>query len=222
VTGQPGVDVFDLDHTLLAGSSGVQFLLQGIRRGVFPVLSAVFIPLFYVRYRLGLINPEAETWSFSVVRGRSRTLLEELALESFMSLRSKIYPQARALIAACKADGRTVALATSSILIAVQPLAQELGIDEVIASSLEFEGDRCTGRFSEPPLLGEQKKAKVLMFLQNRGVSPSDCSFYTDSISDLPLLEIVGRPMAVNPDPRLRRAARIRGWTVLRFGLQSG
>jgi phosphoserine phosphatase len=97
-----------------------------------------------------------------------------------------------------------------------------LGIDEVIATSLEFDGERCTGRFREPPLLGQQKKAKVLAFLEQRKVFPSDCSFYSDSISDLPLMDAVGRPVAVNPDPRLRLAARKRGWAVVKFALQRG
>ncbi|MBN1836416.1 MAG: HAD-IB family hydrolase [Spirochaetales bacterium] len=214
-----GIDFFDLDHTLIAGSSAVSFLLHGIRGRVFPVTAALFVPLFYVRYRLGLINPEAETWSFSVLHGISRPVLEEVAREGFRGLRERIYPQARALIAARRARGREVVLATSSIAIAVRPLAEELGITEVIASRLELQGERCTGRFVEPPLLGQQKKRRVLGYLDERGVQPEACGFYTDSISDLPLLEAVGEPVAVNPDPRLRRLARSRGWSVLRFRL---
>ena len=214
-----GIDFFDLDHTLIAGSSAVTFLLKGIRRGVFPVAAALFVPLFYVRYRLGLINPEAETWSFSVLRGRSRSVLEEVAREGFEDLRTRIFPEARALVAARQAEGRDVVLATSSIGIAVRPLAQELGIGEVIASTLEFDGDRCTGRFVEPPLLNQRKKHRVLEYLREREVSPDGCAFYTDSISDLPLLEAVGEPVAVNPDPRLRRLARSHNWPVMRFRL---
>jgi HAD superfamily hydrolase (TIGR01490 family) len=219
VNAVPGVDFYDLDHTLIAGSSAVSLILKGIRRGVFPAASAMFIPLFYVRYQLGLINPEAETWSFSVLRGRSRLVLEELAREGFLALRGRIYPQARERISASRAQGRTVVLATSSIEIAVAPLAEELGISEIIASTLEFEGERCTGRFREPPLLGEQKRRRVLSYLARQDIPPSQCGFYTDSISDLPLLESVGRPVAVNPDPRLRWVAKARGWPLLRFRL---
>jgi putative phosphoserine phosphatase/1-acylglycerol-3-phosphate O-acyltransferase len=213
----PGIDFFDLDYTLLAGFSGVEFLLRGIRRGVFPILSSLFVPLYFIRYRFGLINPEAEAFSFSVLRGRTREELDGLAQESFRLLKAKVYPEARELIAACHANGRLAVLATSSIQIAVMPLARELALDEVIASALEFEGERCTGRFREPPLLGERKKAEVLAYLRDQHVDPADCSFHTDSISDLPLLEAVGWPVAVNPDPRLRRIARRRGWPLLRF-----
>ena len=146
-------------------------------------------------------------------------MLEEIALEGYRYLRTRIYPEARALVEARRAKGREVVLATSSIGIAVRPLAEELGIREVIATALEFEGERCTGRFVEPPLLNQQKKRRVLEYLQGRGVSPEGCSFYTDSISDLPLLEEVGEPVAVNPDPRLRRVARSRNWPVMRFKL---
>ena len=110
-----GIDFFDLDYTLVAGSSAVAFLLQGIRRGVFPVLSSFFVPLYFVRYRFGLINPEAETFSFTVLRGRTRAVLDEVAQQSFPRLRERIYPEARELIASCHAEGRTAVLATSSI-----------------------------------------------------------------------------------------------------------
>ena len=61
-----------------------------------------------------------------------------------------------------------------------------------------------TGRFEGPPLLKEEKKRRVLEFLRARGERPESCAFYSDSILDLPLLEAVGRPVAVNPDARLR------------------
>jgi HAD superfamily hydrolase (TIGR01490 family) len=212
-----GIDFFDLDHTLLRGSSGVEFLRVGVRRRLFPPISLVFIPVFYLRYQLGLVNLGAESSSFRTLRGKERSVLEELARETLEVLRAKVYPGARALLAERIAAGRRVVLATSSIEIVVRPLAEELGIRQVIASSFEFRDGRCTGRFKEPPLLKERKKLRVLEYLQRQGVGPEVCTFYTDSISDLPLLEVVGEPVAVNPDLRLRRVARRRGWRILDF-----
>ena len=105
-------------------------------------------------------------------------------------------------------------LATSSLDIIVEPLAQYLHVDGVLATSLEFEDGTCTGRFSGMPMFRREKKERVLSFIAGEGVSAGECSFYSDSIYDLPLLEAVGRPVAVNPDFRLRWIARRRGWPI--------
>ena len=98
-----------------------------------------------------------------------------------------------------------------------RPDREHLGIEDVIATSLEYESDRCTGRFAEGPLLKEKKREKVYDFIQTRGGGWQDCAFYSDSINDISLLESVADPVVVNPDLRLRRVARKRGWRILKF-----
>ena len=108
-------------------------------------------------------------------------------------------------------------LATSSVDIVVQPLAEYLDVDDVIASSLEFVDNTCTGSFLGLPLFEQQKKIKVLEYIQESGCSAADCSFYSDSIYDLPLLQAIGNPVAVNPDSLLKGVARKNDWTILKF-----
>jgi HAD superfamily hydrolase (TIGR01490 family) len=212
-------DFFDVDHTIIAGSSGPIFIRKGVQQGFFPVRSMVFFPYYYLRYAIGTLEADSRDWYFSILLGRSRKELEELARHSFQALRSKIYPQARRLIEALKGQGRQVVLATSSLDLIVRPLAEELGIQEVIATTLEFAEGRCTGRFAEGPLLKEKKREKVHDFIRRRGTDWQQCAFYTDSVNDLALLESVADPVAVNPDRRLRRIASRRRWRVLRFRL---
>jgi HAD superfamily hydrolase (TIGR01490 family) len=208
---------FDVDRTLLRGYSARHFLLAGIRRRYFPLSSLCYMPRLYLRLWMGRMEARQAGWEFPILRGLTREKLEELAQESFAALRRDLRPRSAALVARLRAEGWQVVLATTSLDLIVAPLARHLGVTEVLASRLEFQDGRATGRFQGPPLLREEKKRRVLEFLRARGERAEDCAFYSDSILDLPLLEAVGRPVAVNPDRRLARSARRRGWRILRL-----
>jgi HAD superfamily hydrolase (TIGR01490 family) len=212
-------DFFDVDHTIINGSSGPLFVRKAVQRGLFPALTLLYIPFFFLQYYLGSLEADSRDWHFSILAGRSRRELEEVSRAAFETMRARIYPEIRRLIGELQGQGRQVVLATSSLDLIVRPLAEELGIREVIATTLEFVEDRCTGRFAEGPLLKERKKDKVYDFIRKREAGWRECSFYTDSVNDLALLESVADPVAVNPDRRLRRIASERGWRVLEFRL---
>lgn len=211
------ISFFDVDYTLLRRSSGRHFLIAGVRRGLFPIGSLYYLPSIYLRYRYGRLEPDSSHLDFRFMRGISRAALEEIAAESFPRMIQELYPGAATLVAELRSAGREVTLATSSLDLIVRPLAEHLGAGEVIASSLEYADGLSTGRFQGLPLFKEEKTRQVLAFLRKRGIAAGDCSFYTDSIHDLSLLEAVGEPVAVNPDLRLARAARRRGWRIIRF-----
>jgi HAD superfamily hydrolase (TIGR01490 family) len=208
---------FDVDHTLLRGSSARHFLLAGIRRRLFPLRSLWIMPRLYLRFWGGRLKADSVAWELPLLAGLTRGRLEELAEESFAALRRNLRPGAAELVAGLQARGRQVVLATTSLDLVVAPLARHLGVAEVVATRLQYSGGLATGRFEGLPLLQEEKKRRVLEFLRAHGERPESCSFYTDSHLDLPLLEAVGEPVAVNPDARLRRTARERGWSVLRL-----
>ena len=208
---------FDVDHTLLRGSSARHFLMAGIRRRRFPVTSLRVMPLVYLRFWKGRLPADPAAWEFPGLRGMLRSDLEELAEASFESIRRDIRPQSAALVERLRKEGREIAFATTSVDLIVAPLARYLGVREVVASRLEFSGEVATGRFAGLPLLREEKRRRVLELLDSRGIAPQACSYYTDSVNDLPLLEAVGEGVAVNPDARLARLARGRGWRILRF-----
>ncbi len=153
----------------------------------------------------------------AALAGKTREELDRLAEESFRYLEADLYCEAEALIRRLKAEGRVVAFATSSLELIVRPLARHLGVDHVVASTMEFSGGVCTGRLLEGPLFAERKRDRALELVRSVGWEAADCAFYTDSILDRPLLEAVGRPTAVNPDARLGMLARRRGWPILRF-----
>ena len=191
--------------------------LAGIRRRLFPLTSLWFMPRLYLGFWLGRPGADSRHWDFPLLRGLTRERLEGLAGESFEAVRRDLRPPSAALVARLQAEGWTVVLATTSLDLIVAPLARHLGVAEVVASRLEFSDGVATGRFQGLPVLKEEKKRRALEFLRERGERPEACAFYSDSVLDLPLLESVGRPVAVNPDVLLARIARRRGWRILRF-----
>jgi HAD superfamily hydrolase (TIGR01490 family) len=121
-------------------------------------------------------------------------------------------------VAEHKARGHVVALVSASTQYVVEPMAAYLGIEgQFVCTHLESEDGRLTGDVVPPICYGAGKVVWAERFATEYNVDLGSSYFYTDSISDLPLLERVGHPVAVNPDPRLRRLAAQRGWKIERF-----
>jgi len=135
-----------------------------------------------------------------------------------------IRPQALALIEQHRRAGEAVAIVTATNEFITRPIAHALGVDELIAINLERgPGGWFTGEIAGTPSFREGKITRVGQWLAARGLgwADADATFYSDSINDLPLLEKVQRPVAANPDARLRPIALERGWPVLElFGAQ--
>ncbi len=210
-----GIDFFDVDHTLTRRSSGGRYVALAMRRRVLPLRLLIVMPWYSLTYRLGVFRPRAYREGFPYLRGIAREALEKLARDSFeRGLKGDLFPEAVTLVRSLRAGGRRVMLATSSLDFIVAPLADYLGVDGTLATKLEFVHGACTGRMLGMPMFRREKKDRVLSFLAEQAIPPGDCSFYSDSIYDLHLLEAVGTAVAVNPDFRLRRIARRRGWQI--------
>ena len=207
---------FDVDHTLIKGSTGRRFAVAATRQGLLKLRHLAIIPFNFAAYRLGSGGNSFFEGEFPVIKGVQKTLLERISREVFeQRTRKALRPELLRIIASIKAEGGSVVLATSSLDFIVRPLADLIGADAVLASRLEYDDGRCTGRMDGRALFGADKRDAVLGYAQARGMALTDCSFYSDSIHDLPLLLEVGRPVAVAPDRRLRREAVARGWKIL-------
>jgi HAD superfamily hydrolase (TIGR01490 family) len=110
-----------------------------------------------------------------------------------------------------------VTLITASTPYVAGPVAAHLGIEEYLCTRMEVVDGRFTGRVHLPPCYGPDKIGYAQAFAARRGGDLKEAFFYSDSGSDLPLLEEVGHPVAVNPDPRLKRLATTRGWPIEYF-----
>lgn len=209
---------FDVDHTITRHSTGMLFAKEALRRGVFALRSFSAIPWYFFLYRFGSFTPDFFQREFGALKGISLSQYEDIAEEAFRrSVMADCYPGALRLMRNLKEGGGKVVLATFSLDFIVSPLARFIQADGVISSSFEFSEGISTGRFGKTPVFGPEKLRRVEEYAKNEGVSLGDCSFYSDSFHDLPLLEAIGRPVAANPDHRLMREARKRGWDFVIF-----
>lgn len=110
--------------------------------------------------------------------------------------------------------GHRAVLVTGSLDFLILPLADALGVDAVIAPSLVETDGVFTGQLTGPPIGGEEKAVQIRRFAEGNGIDLAESHSYGDSIADLPMLEAVGFPHAVNPDRALARIARSRGWPI--------
>jgi len=123
-----------------------------------------------------------------------------------------------ATVAAHRRAGHLLVILTSATRYLAEPVAADLGIEHLLVTQLLVRDGRFTGEAVRPLCYGEGKTYWAERFAAAQGVDLGRSYFYTDSITDLPVLERVGEPRIVNPDPRLRRVAGRRGWPVLQLG----
>ena len=210
---------FDVDHTITASVTSVQYLFQGIALRCFPLRPVFSIPKMLFDYRDGDLS--IDTFfrkGIPFIEGKTRTSLEELADIAFEKrIKNHIYRDAYTLIKELQTQQRQVVLATSSIDVIIAPLLRFLKVDTGICSSLMFQENICTGKFEGPLAYGPEKRRRVLDYIEQQQVPLQSCYFYSDSINDLPLLLEIGHPVIINPDKKLRREALARDWDIRSF-----
>ncbi len=166
----------------------------------------------------------AEVWDrrlfnealFSLYAGMTEDRLLTLADEAFDTvLRRSLFVESRALVARCREQGDDVVLVSGALDFLMTRLASYLGATGVIANRLEIKDRVATGRIQRPVVAGPEKARLIREHAAAHGHDLADCSAYSDSYSDVPMLSVVGHPAAVNPDIRLGRLARSYGWPVL-------
>jgi HAD superfamily hydrolase (TIGR01490 family) len=208
-----------MDKTLIAGNSGVSFMRYSFRRGKTTRWRLVKSLFDYARYRCDLLNME------KAYRDSLRPLIgvreEELVLfcqEWFeAAVKRIVYPEAGLLVDRHREDGEAVAIISNAVTYVADPLGKHLGVPHVLGTRLELQGGFFTGNFQEPLCFRKGKVFWAEKFAMELGGKLKDSTFYTDSITDLPLLEAVKYPRVVNPDLKLRAVARWRGWPILKF-----
>jgi HAD superfamily hydrolase (TIGR01490 family) len=213
--------LFDLDNTLLAGDSDFEWAQFLITQGVLDKeLHEARNLEFYEDYKAGTLDIHAFLdFQLAPLARHSREDLDRWHGE-FM--RQRILPvigaPARALVAKHAAQGDLLAIVTATNSFVTGPIAIEFGIPHLIATIPAQEAGRFTGKPRGVPSFREGKITRVEAWLESLGLwwgSFPTSHFYSDSLNDLPLLEKVTNPVAVDPDPTLRDTAQARGWPVI-------
>jgi putative phosphoserine phosphatase/1-acylglycerol-3-phosphate O-acyltransferase len=151
-------------------------------------------------------------------RGQSEEKIEQEAIAWVEDMVVEtIYPEATRLVREHADAGHVVAIVSGATRFVVRPIAVRLGVEHILYTRLEVEDGLFTGRVIEPICFEEGKIYWLQQFIEEQGIDLAKSHFYTDSITDLPLLDIVGHPVATNPDPMLYRTAVKRRWPVRFF-----
>ncbi len=212
--------LFDLDRTLLDTSSGSLYARYQYRIGLMDHRELLHVSWWSLLTRLGLLKMDNLIPKLaSTAQGQNEPdILSECDRWFQQDVLPHITEKGVARVREHQAQGHTVAIVSASTQYVVGPMAAYLGIPgHYVCTHLENRGGQLTGQITPPPCYGEGKIVWAEQFAAEHGLDLKHSYFYTDSISDLPLLERVGQPVAVNPDPRLRRQARRRGWPIEQF-----
>ena len=210
---------FDMDKTLIAENSGSLYMRYRYQRGEIGGLDLLAGLGAYLQYKLGVLDIRNWTKKMMVqFRGQEEAELEREARVWFEAMVARtIYPRAAELVREHEERGHVVAIVSGATKFVVRPLAERLGVHHFLYTRLEVEDGRFTGRVVEPICFEEGKIYWIQHFIERHGIDLARSFFYTDSITDLPLLDLVGHPVAVNPDPFLYRTAVRRRWPVRFF-----
>jgi HAD superfamily hydrolase (TIGR01490 family) len=211
--------LFDLDNTLLAGDSDHAWAAWLGSVGLIDHAAyEAKNNQFYGHYKAGTLNiQEYLAFALSTIANRPASTLAQWH-QRFMDERidAMMLPKARELVDQHADDERIVVTATNTFV--ATPIAKAFGVEHVIACEAEQINEVYTGRPIGTPSFREGKITRVNEWLGARGKTMSDFErvyFYSDSINDLPLLEVVNTPIVVDPDDRLRAVAQQRGWPVI-------
>ncbi|KGN37136.1 HAD-IB family hydrolase [Knoellia subterranea] len=221
----PGAAFFDLDRTLLQGGSGPHLSAAMTEFGLVPRKLPGQDFLFRAFDILGENLPSIflARQATLVARGKDQRSFDEAAASAAEVIAELVHPFALTLIEQHRAEGRPVVMATTTPEHLIRPLADRLGFDHVLATRYGTKEDgRFDGSIRGPFVWSTGKLAAVKHFAAAHDIDLKDSFAYSDSIFDLPLLEAVGSPAAVNPDPRLTMYAVARRWPIVHFDVSPG
>ncbi len=213
---------FDLDKTLMAGSSGMQFARVATQQGIVSRRQLARWGFEHLRYRLRGTTDERTVEVLKVAReliaGVPAVTIARMEPEVMAEILPRVYPQMLAEVHAHQDAGRPAFIVSAAGNDIVESLARVLGMEGGIGTRYEVDAEGSfTGRLDGPFVYGAGKVEAMESFAAAHDIDLGESYAYSDSLSDLPMLRAVGNPVAVNPDPPLAELAREEGWQTLHF-----
>jgi HAD superfamily hydrolase (TIGR01490 family) len=221
VPGERGAAFFDLDRTLMAGSSAYQFGRAAFKAGLINRRRLAADTWENVRFRLrGSTDEGMEAIKdriFGLLEGVRVRDMQRLAPTVLAGVLPRLYPKMLAIAYEHQDAGRPVFICTAASQEMAELMATVLTLDGAVGTMFETDAGVYTGRGGGPFNYREGKAEAIRELAEREGIDLSASWAYSDSESDLPMLRLVGHPVAVNPDAELARVARDEGWQILRF-----
>ena len=213
---------FDFDKTLISINSGSLWVKRELKLGFLSWWDAIRASLWIAQYQIGFVELDKGVRAIIASLEGSRESELRNRVDTFYAeqVRGLYRPGARPVIEEHRKAGDKLVLLTSTSIYMAEAVARELAFDDTLCNRFEVDAAGVyTGRPLGEICYGRGKLTIARSYAERLGVDLGACAFYTDSMADSSLLEEVGRPVAVNPDPRLRRLARARGWQIADWGL---
>ncbi len=213
--------IYDMDKTITRHATWTPFLQAYARNRPWDGIGLSAIPGPVILYALKLIDrARLKEMTQALVMGRRADLRTATAMAERFGARiaaEDVRGEAQARIAADKAAGYRIVLATASYDFYVRPIARALGIDDVIATHSTVEGDRLVARIAGENCYGPAKLRMIAAWMEEQGIARDDVHvrFYSDHVSDAPTLDWADEPFAVNPHAALAALAAEKGWPIL-------
>lgn len=215
---------FDLDHTLLNGANGnlvVKYMVKKRLMGIAAIWKALKFTGLYRMNRLP--REEVYRWTFQECGKYTIEELVRMLDEAYeLYIMPRLLKEGEEHIRDHEGMGHITVIATAAGEYISEKVRVQLGADDKIAAMAPVRNGRLTDELCRPLPFGEGKETLARSYASARGVNLKDCYFYSDSISDLPLLQAVGHPIAVNPQRKLKRVAEAKGWPVLYWKTLAG
>jgi len=212
---------FDLDRTIIGGSSVFTFGWVAYRNGMIPTRQLVTDATSALVFKLFGASDEksgrVRDQILESIAGTRLSDLQELGDEILARLLDGVRRESRGLIDLHSDAGRDTFIVSASPIEIIRDFADAMEMTGAIGTVSEIVDGVYTGQLAEPFCYGEGKAVAIRKVAAERGYELELCYAYTDSISDLPMLEAVGHPVAVNPDRALESTARLRSWPVIEF-----
>lgn len=210
---------FDLDHTLLDGANGNLYARMMVEEGYMETRGLFWVVWYTILYKLNRL-PRSEVYRKVLdVMGRYTVLemidMMDRGFEQYILPR--LYAEGPLLVRRHRDMGHRTVVATAAGEYIAERVRAQLGADDIIATPIPVSGEHITSEMEGPTAFMEGKLEMARAYCEKHGIELEDCYFYSDSASDLPLLEAVGHPVIVNPQLKLRLAVRGRNWPVLRL-----
>ena len=221
-----GAAFFDLDRTLMSGSSGFFWARAAARAGIISRRRLAGDAVENLRFRLrGSTDDSAErvmTRVGELIAGKRAVDFERLGPQVMAGVLPRLYPQMLDIAWGHQDEGRHVYIVTAATQETAAMIAHVLGFDGGLGTRLEAVDGAYTGKLDGLFAYRDGKPALMRELAAERGIDLAASFAYSDSESDLPMLRAVGHPVAVNPDAELARIAREEGWEILRFDRLAG
>jgi HAD superfamily hydrolase (TIGR01490 family) len=205
---------FDLDRTLISGSSAFTFAFAAWRSNLVPSVQFARDAKEALAFRMNGASDD------TTVQTRER-ILGAISAQIIPKLLDRVRPEAKLLIDRHRHADRDTYIVSASPIEVVAPLAQALGMTGGIGTVAEVVDGHYTGKLVGPFCYGPGKVEAINELARWDGYELDRCYAYSDSASDLPMMEAVGHPVAVNPDGPLERVARQRGWPIVIFNART-